>query len=489
MINFIFIKFKNIFNVSFKGKMGVTHGELRKKNKSSSTIMKQGKRNLNTDEQKRRITFGKNQSQITKDFKNEYENTENRSQSKTDKTIDEVDKDTKNKSKLDAIKNLKCLSTDKLFKLENQNFNNHEDNLPNSYETNFGSSKSNEELANKLLYDDVYNGIDDNNSIDEEDEEENEENEEKDEKQNDEEKKKNVMLITNNIKAVFVDSKLSGKEQLPEEKNKEQEEKQEEQSKENEEIKSPNDLVKDSSGNSNNSSTFDYELNFYRNGNDIRQSYISKLITKKVWNPNMKPKQHNSLIIFDWDDTLLPTSFLTPGGVFNEDIILSESDQDKLLKLEQSVLTLLNETVEKGNVYIITNAGKGWVEYSAKRFYPSIVEQLSKIKIISARGEYEKIYPGNSRQWKIQAFLNLLNDVDVKLVTNIICIGDSLFEMEAGRILASKFTEAFIKTIKFREAPKLDELIKQLKLVCIQFGAIYSSIKNLTIRVEKKKKE
>ena len=466
--------------------MGVTHGDLRKKNKSSATIMKQGKKNVNRDDQNRRITFGKNQSQMAKDLKNEYETTENKPQSKTDKTIDDtkkIEEDIKNKSHLDTIKNLKCLSTDKLLKIENHNFNNnHEENLPNSYETNFSSTKSNEDLANKLLYDDLYNGLDDNNSIDEEDEDENEENEEK---QNEEEKKKNVMLITNNIKAVFVDSKLNGKEQKTEDKNKEQEEKQ----KENKEIKNPNDIPRVSSETSITSSTFDYELNFYRNGNDIRQSYISKLISKNVWIPNMKPKQHNSLIIFDWDDTLLPTSFLTPGGVFNEDITLSESEQDKMLKLEQSVLTLLNETVEKGNVYIITNAGKGWVEYSAKRFYPSIVEVLSKIKIISARGEYEKIYPGNSRQWKIQAFLNLLNYVDVKLVTNIICIGDSLFEMEAGRILASKFTEAFIKTIKFREAPKLDELIKQLKLVCVQFGAIYSSIKNLTIRVEKKKRE
>jgi len=469
--------------------MGVTHGELRKKNKSSSTIMKQGKKNFNRDDQNRRITFGKNQSQMTKDLKNEYDTTETKPQSKTDKTIDDtkkIEEDTKNKSHLDTIKNLKCLSSDKLLKIENHNFNNnHEENLPNSYETNFSSTKSNEDLANKLLYEDLYNGVDDNNSIDEEDEEENEENEEKEEQQNEEEKKKKVMLITNNIKAVFVDSKLNGKEQKVEDKNKEQEEKQ----KENEEINNPNNIPRVSSETSITSSTFDYELNFYRNGNDIRQSYISKLISKNVWNPNMKPKQHNSLIIFDWDDTLLPTSFLTPGGVFNEDITLSESEQDKMLKLEQSVLTLLNETVEKGNVYIITNAGKGWVEYSAKRFYPSIVDVLSKIKIISARGEYEKIYPGNSRQWKIQAFLNLLNYVDVKLVTNIICIGDSLFEMEAGRILASKFTEAFIKTIKFREAPKLDELIKQLKLVCIQFGAIYSSIKNLTIRVEKKKRE
>ena len=465
--------------------MGVTHGELKKKNKSSSTLMKQGKKNLNRDDQNRRITFGKNQSQMTKDFKNEYETTDNNLQSKTDKTIDDtkkIEEDIKNKSHLDTIKNLKCLSSENLLKIDNHNFNNHEDNLPNSYETNFSSPKSNEDLANKLLYEDIYNGVDDNNSIDEEDEEENEE---KDEEQNEEEKKKNVMLITNNIKAVFVDSKLNGKEQKTEDKNKEQEEKQ----KENEEINEQTNIPKVSSETSISSSTFDYELNFYRNGNDIRQSYISKLITKNVWIPNMKPKQHNSLIIFDWDDTLLPTSFLTPGGVFNEDITLSESDQDKMLKLEQSVFTLLNETVEKGNVYIITNAGKGWVEYSARRFYPKIVDILSKIKIISARGEYEKIYPGNSRQWKIQAFLNLLNYVDVKLVTNIICIGDSLFEMEAGRILASKFTEAFIKTIKFREAPKLDELIKQLKLVCVQFGAIYSSIKNLTIRVEKKKRE
>ena len=57
----------------------------------------------------------------------------------------------------------------------------------------------------------------------------------------------------------------------------------------------------------------DYELNFYRNSEEIRLSYIAKLITKKVWTPSQKEKTHNSLIIFDWDDTLLPTSFLTPN--------------------------------------------------------------------------------------------------------------------------------------------------------------------------------
>ena len=458
--------------------MGVTNINHRRKNKSSIALMN-AKNNYNQDGKKRKITFGKNNSKMINNFKNEYETSETKTQTKTDKTTDTQKKtleDTPNKNNLEELKNLKCLSTDKLFKIENHNFNNinnHDEILPSSYDTNFSSSKSNGELEKNLLSDDLYNELEDNNSIDEEDEEENEENEENEKKEEEEEKKKKELLITNNIKTVFVDSKISGKEQ--------NEEKDKEKEKEN--------SLNVDSTNTVSSATFDYELNFYRNGNDIRQSYISKLISMQVWNPNMKPKQHNSIIIFDWDDTLLPTSFLTPGGCFNEDMKLSESDQEKFIKLEQSVLTLLNEAIEKGNVYIITNAGNGWVEYSAKRFYPSIVGVLSKLKIISARGEYEKLYPGNSRQWKIQAFLNLLKYVDVKLVTNIICIGDSLFEMEAGRILASKFTEAFIKTIKFREAPKLDELLKQLKLVCVQFGSIYSSIKNLTIRVEKKKKE
>ena len=393
----------------------------------------------------------------------ENETIENRTQSKTDKIIysnQKPSEETLKKPKREDFQNLKSFSVQNLIKIGNHNL---EEGLPDSLDTNDCSNKSKE--FNKILNDKIYEDIGENNSFDEKDEEdeEEEENEENEKDENDEEKKKKELMVTNNMKTVFIDSKLQNKE-------------------------------KESTNESNrlstlSTTTFDYELNFYRNGNDIRQSYLAKLVSKNVWTPNMKPKQHNSIIIFDWDDTLLPTSFLTPGGIFNENMILSDIEKEKLLKLEQAVFKLLTEAVEKGNVYIITNAGNGWVEYSANRFYPTIIPILEKIKIISARGEYEKIFPGNSRQWKIEAFLNLQKSVNIKLVTNIICIGDSLFEMEAGRILASKFTEAFVKTIKFREAPKLDELLKQLKLVCVQFGSIYLSIKNLTIRVERKKKE
>ena len=41
-----------------------------------------------------------------------------------------------------------------------------------------------------------------------------------------------------------------------------------------------------------------------------------KLTTSKVWlTPAEKPKATQTCMIYDWDDTILPTTFLNPGGV------------------------------------------------------------------------------------------------------------------------------------------------------------------------------
>jgi hypothetical protein len=231
----------------------------------------------------------------------------------------------------------------------------------------------------------------------------------------------------------------------------------------------------------------DYEMIYVKDAENLRRSYIAKLLYKNIWTPSkINEKDHNTLIIFDWDDTLLCTSYLTPQGVFNEDLQLSDKDYEKLAKLESAVERLLTLAIGKGNTYIVTNAAPGWVEYSVNRFYPSIRKLLERITVISARGQYERLYPGDSRMWKIQAFLKMQETHDQNLVTNLICLGDSFIEMEAAHILASKYEQAYIKTIKFRESPKPEELHKQLLLVADQFSTIFSVVKNLTIRVEKK---
>ena len=442
--------------------MGSDHNKLKKNPKYSNLF---GQKMIYPN----RLSEGSTRqiSNILNDFKQEKEKIDkNLIKCKTDTKISENPNNNEEivsskKARKETRDNLKSFSSQNLVKIEN---NSDIENEESSKKLN----KNNDNTPLKELYEDFEN----DNSVEDDDEHKGENVQEKEKEETEEEKK----MVPNNMKKVFIDSRInintsSGNKIHIESST------SEDQTNKNTINTSSNVITAN-----------DYELNFYRNGTDIRQSYLSKLLQTKVWTPNMKPKKHNCIIIFDWDDTLLPTSFLTKGGTFYEEIQLSTSEQKKMSELENLVLDILNESIEKGTVYIITNAGQGWVEFSADKFYPKIIPILGKIKIISARGEYEKDYPGNSRQWKIEAFLVLQNTVNINLITNIICLGDSLFEMEAGRILASKFPEAFIKTIKFREAPKLDELIKQLKLVNKQFNSIYSSIKNLTIRVERKKK-
>ena len=240
-------------------------------------------------------------------------------------------------------------------------------------------------------------------------------------------------------------------------------------------------------------SNSDYELK-YKRADKIRFSYIQKLVSKEFYLPknNNVKNIYNSLIIFDWDDTLFPTSFLDKSGYFSEKMFLTEKEEkifQIINKLEKTVIDLVNLALNKGEVYIITNATLGWVEYSSRIFYPNFFKMIDKIKIISARGEWENIFPNDINQWKMKSFSKLRNNFNNKLVTNIICLGDSMLEIEAGRFLANCFKEAFIKTIKFKEEPKPDELNKQLILVKNQFNTIHSSIKSLTVRVEKKRNE
>jgi len=61
-----------------------------------------------------------------------------------------------------------------------------------------------------------------------------------------------------------------------------------------------------------------------------------------------------------------------------------------------------------------------------------------------------------------------------------------MMEMEAAQQLAMRFDKALIKTVKFREFPKPNELLKQLNLVIMKFDDIVNNVRNLTIRLEKK---
>ena len=241
--------------------------------------------------------------------------------------------------------------------------------------------------------------------------------------------------------------------------------------------------------NKNNKKYIFYKKELYGNSKNIRDAYYNKLIIKNIWKPYINIKKSNTLFFFDWDDTLMCTSYIMPIFNSNNLHINIQKIKEKLKNLDENASNLLNKALERGIVFLITNASPGWVEYSSTTFLPLTASILNKVKIFSAKGLFSKNFPGDPTQWKIKSFKYAIekNNINTKIISNIICFGDSLVDLEAIESLRYCFNNAFIKVIKFKESPHLIELEKQIYIVISQLDFILKKVKNLTLRVSKKK--
>ena len=202
-----------------------------------------------------------------------------------------------------------------------------------------------------------------------------------------------------------------------------------------------------------------------------------------------RESEKNNIFIFDWDDTLFCTSHLNQNkDSFFKLYDLPRRDKKKIQEIQFYVYQILDKALSNGTVFIITNSSDGWIQKSTKLYYPELIPILNKVNIISARSLYEKKYPNNMEMWKIKAFTDLpeIYDIDKTVRTNIVCIGDNDIEIKCGKKLAEFFDDYVLKTVKFRENPDLDELVKQLNLINIEFMRVLNYPKTLSILVDKK---
>jgi len=116
------------------------------------------------------------------------------------------------------------------------------------------------------------------------------------------------------------------------------------------------------------------------------------------------PLHKKTAIIFDWDDTLLASTFLFTHGYRVDSENLPEGLCVQLKELENSVRSVLQAARQFGEVCVITNAETGWVQLSAQKFMPGLVPLLREIKIVSARSSFEPAYPESPMRWKALAF-------------------------------------------------------------------------------------
>jgi len=219
-----------------------------------------------------------------------------------------------------------------------------------------------------------------------------------------------------------------------------------------------------------------------RGSEDFRVSFLRKLSYEKVWvPPAQRLPKHQTVIIFDWDDTLLCTTFL------QQTTSMSAAVDEQLRGIERTSKQLLELAVSLGKTYIITNAEQGWVEESAAKYVPDLLPVLQRVEIISARTRHGAQYPDDVSMWKIHAFGDLQKQLDLPIITNLVSMGDAKYEMEAAEIIGAAFSEALVKTIKFQENPSPEILLKQLQLVATKFEKIVHMAKPAKINFERAK--
>jgi len=159
----------------------------------------------------------------------------------------------------------------------------------------------------------------------------------------------------------------------------------------------------------------------------------------------------NTVIIFDWDDTLLCSSALhcCLPNQFSE--------------LEEVVEAMLHLSMSLGRTIIVTNAMESWITETARRFMPRLIPTLERLPIVYARKNWERLWPGDTFAWKRECFREIMHD-QLGQHMNLIVLGDSLSEIRAAEALHhSLSSSALVKTVKFKALPTPQDLLGELR--------------------------
>lgn len=202
----------------------------------------------------------------------------------------------------------------------------------------------------------------------------------------------------------------------------------------------------------------------------------------------LKKKNCETVIFFDWDDTLQASSELVMKGVTLQTPQMSKEIETSFSDLQNQVISLLKIASEATpNVFIITNAEQGWVQLSSQKFMPRVYSHLNKVKIISARSEYESRFPNTPNMWKQTAFSdNILSIFQIPPPNvNIISFGDSECERLALLSLQKICGKSGkMKSIKFVERPSVSQLRRQLEMVLNNFQFILKHEESLDLLLQ-----
>jgi len=256
----------------------------------------------------------------------------------------------------------------------------------------------------------------------------------------------------------------------------------------------------------------------------------------RVLPPIQAPIKHRRVVIFDWDDTLFPTSAWIQRSKLNKSAGLAA-----LRKLGKAVYDLLAYYLKlfgAKNVRVVTNGTKSWVLKSLQQcsqryrklcaeseeeksdsasvstasastaseadadYFAAIYNSFMSLDILvsSARDMHGQDFPQHGASWKMRAFksivkrhFNLFSSSDNN-VYSMVSIGDSEDEF-----VASFETKRMVETqnrlnrnnnivrlhrVKLKKHPRLEDILSQIAMLTVEAEALFHAEEPITIRCD-----
>eukprot|EP00450_Noctiluca_scintillans_P030529 CAMPEP_0194540514 /NCGR_PEP_ID=MMETSP0253-20130528/80736_1 /TAXON_ID=2966 /ORGANISM="Noctiluca scintillans" /LENGTH=242 /DNA_ID=CAMNT_0039386889 /DNA_START=61 /DNA_END=786 /DNA_ORIENTATION=- len=183
--------------------------------------------------------------------------------------------------------------------------------------------------------------------------------------------------------------------------------------------------------------------------------------------PRHRFTQEETAMIFDWDDTVLPSTWVQEQGLrLDATAPISSQQQRELSDVARHAATLLSLAKQHGTVILVTNAERGWIELSCRKFLPALYPTLESVKLLSARSLYERPGLPSPSDWKLLAFESEMRRIfKPHTRRNILSFGDSLHEREAVLQATARVPKCTVKSLKFVERPRIEELTRQHRLM------------------------
>jgi len=202
-----------------------------------------------------------------------------------------------------------------------------------------------------------------------------------------------------------------------------------------------------------------------------------------------KIRTEDTFFIFDWDDTVLPSTWVQRQGLRLDTASQPNEEQREMLA---EVATAAGKTLraarQHGTVVLVTNAERGWIELSCQKFLPTLSPTLENMKLVSARTTYECPQCSSPLDWKLRAFEAEINHyfgsdamIDQSKRKNVLSLGDSVHEREALLRATTSAPNCHSKSLKFVERPDISQICKQHELITNCFDRIVHHEGNLDL--------